>query len=141
MVYLQAGESKFSKGNLTRVDIVTGDDVELKVNQVKGVPQTFIQNKHTVGRPRIVPYYGEDNIRLKEDLNITIKGMSAEQRRAYNRLAKRKEYAKQKVRESEGMTASEYKKYLNKKIKDFTKDELREYYRLNKAESRIENIK
>lgn len=139
MVYLQTGQSKFSKGNLTRVDIVSGEEVEVKVNQVKGVPQTFIQNKKTVGRPRIVPYYGEDNIQLKQDLNMTIKGMSQEQRRAYNRLAKRKEYAKQKVREEEGMTATEYKKYLNKKIKDFTKDELREYYRLNKAESRIEN--
>tara|TARA_R110002012_G_scaffold4047_2_gene18729 strand:+ start:862 stop:1284 length:423 start_codon:yes stop_codon:yes gene_type:complete len=140
MVYLQTGVSKFSKGNITRVDIVTGEDVEVKVNIVKGVPQTFIQNKQTVGRPRIVPYFGEDNIELKQNLGMTIKGMSQEQRRAYNRLAKRKEYAKQKVREEEGgMTATEYKNYLNKKIKDFSKDELREYYRLNKAESRIEN--
>lgn len=140
MVYLQTGVSKFSKGNITRVDIVTGEDVEVKVNIVKGVPQTFIQNKQTVGRPRIVPYFGEDNIELKQNLGMTIKGMSQEQRRAYNRLAKRKEYAKQKVREEEGgMTATEYKNYLNKKIKDLSKDELREYYRLNKAESRIEN--
>ena len=138
MVYLQTGVSKFSKGNITRVDIVTGEDVEVKVNIVKGVPQTFIQNKQTVGRPRIVPYFGEDNIELKQNLGMTIKGMSQEQRRAYNRLAKRKEYAKQKVREEEGgMTATEYKNYLNKKIKDFSKDELREYYRLNKAETRI----
>tara|TARA_R110000803_G_scaffold93185_1_gene160685 strand:+ start:1769 stop:2191 length:423 start_codon:yes stop_codon:yes gene_type:complete len=140
MVYLQAGVSRFSKGNISRVDIVTGDDVEVKVKVVKGVPQTFIQNKETVGRPRIVPYFGEDNIELKQNLGLSIKGMSQEQRRAYNRLAKRKEYAKQKVREEEGgMTASEYKRFLNKKIKDFSKDELREYYRLNKAESRIEN--
>ena len=140
MVYLQAGVSRFSKGNISRVDIVTGDEVEVKVKVVKGVPQTFIQNKETVGRPRIVPYFGEDNIELKQNLGLSIKGMSQEQRRAYNRLAKRKEYAKQKVREEEGgMTASEYKRFLNKKIKDFSKDELREYYRLNKAESRIEN--
>tara|TARA_B110000285_G_C15017569_1_gene559841 strand:- start:123 stop:545 length:423 start_codon:yes stop_codon:yes gene_type:complete len=140
MVYLQTGQSKFTKGNLSRVDIVTGDDVEVKVKVVQGVPQTFIQNKLTVGRPRIVPYYGEDNIELKENLGMSIKGMSKEQRRAYNRLAKRKEYAKQKVREEEGgMTATEYKNYLNKKIKDFSKEELREYYRLNKAESRVEN--
>ena len=140
MVYLQTGVSKFSKGNITRVDIVTGEDVEVKVNIVKGVPQTFIQNKQTVGRLRIVPYFGEDNIELKQNLGMTIKGMSQEQRRAYNRLAKRKEYAKQKIREEEGgMTATEYKNYLNKKIKDFSKDELREYYRLNKAESRVEN--
>ena len=137
MVYLQSGTSKFSKGNITRVDIVTGDEVEVSTRVVKGTPQTFIQNKKSAGRPRIVPYFGEDNIELKKNLGFTIKGMSVEQRRAYNRLAKRKEYAKQKVREEEGTTASDFKKQIGKKIKDMTKEELREYYRLNKAESRI----
>jgi len=137
MVYLKRGESKFSKGNLTRVDLITEDPkLNLKVEVVKGTPQTIIKNNR-VGRPRIVPYENIDNIELKEEIGITIKGMSAEQRRAYNRLAQRKTQAKEDMMKEFGETASSFKKSIGKKIKDMTKEELKEYNRLSKREERL----
>ena len=137
MVYLKRGESSFSKGNITRVDLITEDpDLNLKVEVVKGTPQTIIKNNR-VGRPRIVPYENVDNIDLKEEIGITIKGMSAEQRRAYNRLASRKSQAKEDMMKEFGETASSFKKSIGKKIKDMTKEELKEYNRLSKREERL----
>lgn len=137
MVYLKRGESKFSKGNLTRVDLITEDPkLNLKVEVVKGTPQTIVKNNR-VGRPRIVPYENIDNIELKEEIGITIKGMSAEQRRAYNRLAQRKTQAKEDMMKEFGETASSFKKSIGKKIKDMTKEELKEYNRLSKREERL----
>ena len=137
MVYLKRGVSSFSKGNITRVDLITEDpDLNLKVEVVKGTPQTIIKNNR-VGRPRIVPYENVDNIDLKEEIGITIKGMSAEQRRAYNRLASRKSQAKEDMMKEFGETASSFKKSIGKKIKDMTKEELKEYNRLSKREERL----
>ena len=137
MAYLKRGESSFSKGNSTRVDLITEDpDLNLKVEVVKGTPQTIIKNNR-VGRPRIVPYENVDNIDLKEEIGITIKGMSAEQRRAYNRLASRKSQAKEDMMKEFGETASSFKKSIGKKIKDMTKEELKEYNRLSKREERL----
>lgn len=137
MVYLKRGTSSFSKGNITRVDLITEDpNLNLKVEVVKGTPQTVIKN-NKVGRPRIVPYENVDNIDLKEDIGITIKGMSAEQRRAYNRLASRKSQAKEDMMKEYGETASSFKKSIGKKIKDMTKEELKEYNRLSKREERL----
>lgn len=139
MVYLKRGTSKYTKGNLTRVDLLSDDpayNIEVKV--IKGTPQTIV-SEGKVGRPRIVPYEDITPSELKEELGVTIKGMSAEQRRAYNRLAQRQREAKEQVIEDEGITAESFKKQLDKKIKDMTKEELREYNRLNKIESRLLN--
>tara|TARA_R110000823_G_scaffold197614_4_gene328777 strand:+ start:1850 stop:2269 length:420 start_codon:yes stop_codon:yes gene_type:complete len=137
MVYLKRGSSSFSKGNITRVDLITEDpNLNLKVEVVKGTPQTVVKNKR-VGRPRIVPYENIDNIELKEEIGITIKGMSAEQRRAYNRLASRKTQAKQDMMDEYGETATTFKKAIGKKIKDMTKEELKEYNKLSKREERL----
>jgi len=63
--------------------------------------------------------------------------MTAEQRRTYNRLAKRKEYAKDKQRQIHGETSSDYKKKLNKSINNMSKAEKTKYYRLAKQEQRF----
>ena len=98
MVYLRRGESIYDKkqsGNILRVEYISADpNLAIKVEEVKGTPQTIVKNIQ-VGRPRIVPYENVDNVDLKSMLGVTIKGMSAEQRRAYNRLAQRKRQAKE----------------------------------------------
>ena len=89
------------------------------------------------GRPRIAPEKGADNENLKKVLGVSIKGMTAEQRRAYNRLAKRKEYAREQQRKYNQQTSQDFKRKLGKKIKDMTDKERRKYYQLAKQEQRF----
>ena len=89
------------------------------------------------GRPRIAPEKGADNENLKKVLGVSIKGMTAEQRRAYNRLAKRKEYAREQQIKYNKQTAQQFKQKIGKKIKDMSKVEKAEYYRLSKQEQRL----
>ncbi len=138
MVYVREGESKYNNSYDNKFKLTSIPD-EIVVNRiVKGIPQTYLKKKQgESGRPRIVPKTGSDNIGLKESLGITIKGMTAEQRRTYNRLAKRKEYAKDKQRQIHGETSSDYKKKLNKSINNMSKAEKTKYYRLAKQEQRF----
>ena len=140
MVYKKEGDSKYNNSYNSRFQLTSIPD-EIVVNRItKGIPQTYIKKKQgEMGRPRIVPKKGSDNIELKEDLGLTIKGMSAEQKRTYNRLAKRKEYAKDKQREQHGQTSSDYKKKLNITINKMSKEQKSKYYKLAKQEQRIRN--
>ena len=95
------------------------------------------KDKSKGGRPRIAPLHGADNENLKASLGVSIKGMTAEQRRAYNRLAKRKEYAREQQRKYNQQTSQDFKKRLGKKIKDMTDKERRKYYQLAKQEQRV----
>ena len=128
MVYRKEGESKFDNTYKNRFKLTSIPD-EIVVNRItKGIPQTYLKKKQgEVGRPRIAPKKGSDNIELKEDLGLTIKGMTAEQRRTYNRLAKRKEYARDKMRELHGETASDYKKKLGIPINKISNKEKNKY--------------
>ena len=63
--------------------------------------------------------------------------MTAEQKRAYNRLASRIDYAKTRQQEISGETSSQYKEKIGKKIKDMNKTQLRKYNRLAKQEERL----
>lgn len=132
MVYLKAGESTYAKGNLTEVELLT-QKPETRV--YKAIPQSFFKGKG--GRPRIAPLHGADNENLKASLGVSIKGMTAEQRRAYNRLAKRKEYAREQQRKYNQQTSQDFKRKLGKKIKDMTDKERRKYYQLAKQEQRF----
>ena len=89
------------------------------------------------GRPRIVPKEFSSHKELKQILGVKISEMTPDQKRAYNRLASRIDYAKTKVMETEGLTSSQYKEKLGKKVKDFTTKEKREYNRLAKIEERL----
>ena len=131
-MYLKAGESTFTKGNLTQVELISEKP---KTKVYKAIPQAFYKGRG--GRPRIAPAKGADNENLKKVLGVTIKGMTAEQRRAYNRLAKRKEYAREQQIKYNSQTAQQFKQKLGKKIKDMTKVEKAEYYRLSKQEQRL----
>lgn len=133
MVYLKSGESTYSKGNLTQVELIT-QKPETRV--FKEIPQAFFKNK-TGGRPRIAPVRGADNENLKKVLGVSIKGMTAEQKRAYNRLAKRKEYAKEQQRKYNQETSQDFKRRLGKKIKDMSDGERKKYYKLAKQEQRL----
>ena len=108
MVYLKAGESTYAKGNLTEVELLT-QKPETRV--YKAIPQSFFKGKG--GRPRIAPLHGADNENLKASLGVSIKGMTAEQRRAYNRLAKRKEYAREQQRKYNQQTSQDFKRKLD----------------------------
>mgnify|MGYP003145655356 CR=1 FL=1 len=138
MVYIKSGESEYNRSYKNIYDL-TSIPEEIVVNRItKGVPQTYIMKKPgELGRPRIVPKKGSDNIKLKEDLGRTIKGMTKEQLRTYNRLAKRKEYARDKQREEHGETASDYKKKLGIPINKMSKEQKSKYYRLSKQEQRF----
>jgi hypothetical protein len=132
MVYLKSGESTYAKGNLTQVELVSEKP---RTTVYKAIPQSMYQGRG--GRPRIAPVKGADNENLKKILGVSIKGMTAEQRRAYNRLAKRKEYAKEQQIKYNSQTAQQFKQKLGKKIKDMSKAEKAEYYRLSKQEQRL----
>lgn len=135
MVYLKSGESTYTKGNLTQVELVS---VVPKTKIYKELPQSFFKQKvGNPGRPRIAPHHGADNENLKAVLGVTIKGMTKEQKRAYNRLAKRKEYAAEQQRRQKGMTADDFKKKVGRKIKDMSSEEKKKYYRLAKQEQRL----
>ena len=138
MVYIKEGESKYNNSYNNKFKLTTIPD-EIVVNRItKGIPQTYLKKKQgELGRPRIVPKKGSDNIGMKDSLGLTIKGMSAEQRRTYNRLAKRKEYARDKQRDEHGETASDFKKKLGKSINNMSKAEKTKYYRLAKQEQRF----
>tara|TARA_R100000541_G_scaffold11969_5_gene20242 strand:- start:2778 stop:3203 length:426 start_codon:yes stop_codon:yes gene_type:complete len=140
MVYYKEGESKYDKTYANKFKL-TNISNEIVVNRItKGIPQTYIKKKEgEIGRPRIVPKKGSDNIGLKQSLGLTIKGMTAEQRRTYNRLAKRKEYARDKQRLEHGQTASDYKKKLGITINRMSKEEKKKYDKLSKQEQRFRN--
>ena len=132
MVYLHRGESIYQKskgGNILRVEYITDPS---KIKEVRGTPQTIILEEKKVGRPRIVPQDNVDNSELKDFLGLTIKGMSAEQKRTYHRLAQRKAQAKKDMMDKYGETAESFRKQTGKKIKDFTAEERKIYYKLNK---------
>ena len=133
-MYLKSGESTYTKGNLTQVELITDRP---KTSVYKAIPQSMYRGRG--GRPRIAPVKGADNENLKRQLGVTIKGMTAEQRRAYNRLAKRKEYATEQQRKYNNKTADDYKKEVGRKIKDMTLEQRRTYYKLAKQESRVRN--
>jgi hypothetical protein len=137
MVYLHRGESIYQKssgGNILRVEYITDPS---KIKEVRGTPQTIILEENKVGRPRIVPQDNIDNSELKDFLGLTIKGMSAAQKRTYHRLAQRKAQAKKDMMDKNGETAESFRKQTGKKIKDFTAEERKIYYKLNKQESRL----
>ena len=136
MVYLKRGESTYSKGNLTQVELITQKP---RTKVYKEIPQSFF--KSNAGRPRIAPQVGADNENLKKILGVTIKGMTAEQKRAYNRLAKRKEYAREQQIKYNQSTAKQFKQKLGKKIKDMTDAEKKKYYQLAKQEQRFRDKK
>lgn len=105
---------------------------------INGVPQLVVYKKPgEKGRPRIVPKEFASHRELKQLLGVKIKDMTPEQKRAYNRLASRIDYAKTKIMETEGQTSTQYKEKLGKKIKEMNKKEIREYYRLAKKEERL----
>ena len=132
MVYLKSGESTYTKGNLTQVELIT-QKPETRI--FKEIPQAFFKGKG--GRPRIAPVRGAANENLKKVLGVSIKGMTAEQKRAYNRLAKRKEYAKEQQRKYNQETSQDFKRRLGKKIKDMSDAERKKYYKLAKQEQRL----
>ena len=132
MVYLKSGESTYTKGNLTQVELIT-QKPETRI--FKEIPQAFFKGKGV--RPRIAPVRGSDNENLKKVLGVSIKGMTAEQKRAYNRLAKRKEYAKEQQRKYNQETSQDFKRRLGKKIKDMSDAERKKYYKLAKQEQRL----
>ena len=105
---------------------------------VNGVPQIVVYKKPgEKGRPRIVPKEFASHRELKQLLGVKIKDMTKEQKRAYNRLASRIDYAKTRIQETEGSTSTQYKEKLGKKINQMSKTELREYNRLAKKEERL----
>jgi len=105
---------------------------------VNGVPQIVVYKKPGErGRPRIVPKEFASHRELKQLLGVKIKEMTPEQKRAYNRLASRLDYAKTRVAEKEGHTSTQYKEKIGKTIKQMSKVERREYYRLAKVEERL----
>jgi len=105
---------------------------------VNGVPQIVVYKKEgEKGRPRIVPKEFASHRELKQLLGVKIKDMTAEQKRAYNRLASRIDYAKTRQQEISGQTSSQYKDKLGKRIKDMTDKERKTYYRLAKQEERL----
>jgi len=135
MVYLKKGESTYQKGNLTQVELISQAP---KTKVYKELPQAFFKDVgERGGRPRIAPEHGADNENLKKVLGVSIKGMTAEQKRAYNRLAKRKEYARLQQRKYNQQTSQDFKRKIGKKIKDMTKDEKAKYYKLAKQEQRL----
>eukprot|EP01050_Picozoa_sp_SAG11_P035702 SAG11_NODE_13220_length_665_cov_0.954064_2_plen_94_part_00 len=67
------------------------------------------------GRPRKTPYKTLDNKKLKKVLNKPMDEFSKENKKAYNRMAQRKAYAKKKAFDISGQTAAGYKLKLNKK--------------------------
>ena len=109
----------------------TGDIPSLVSNQ-----QTIVRTGR-VGRPRILPYEWDTPSQVREGLGKKIKDFTPEQRRAYNRVAKRTDYAKLKTIETAGDTASAYKRKLGKSIKQMTATEKKKYNELAKKQSRI----
>lgn len=105
---------------------------------VNGVPQLIVYKKEgQIGRPRTLPKEFASHKDLKKLLGVKIKDMTAEQKRAYNRLASRIDYAKTRQQEISGETSSQYKQKIGKKIKDMNKTQLRKYNRLAKQEERL----
>lgn len=105
-----------------------------------GIPQTLMRRGfHNRGRPRIVPLEAKTPSQLRKDLGKKVKELTKLERKAYNRLASRQTYVREKTKVLEGNTAKQYKKKLNKPIKKFTKPQLKEYNRLSKIENRIKN--
>ena len=105
---------------------------------VNGVPQIVVYKKEgQKGRPRIVPKEFASHKELKQLLGVKIKDMTPEQKRAYNRLASRIDYAKTRQQEISGQTSTQYKEKIGKKIKDMTTEQKRTYNRLAKQEERL----
>lgn len=104
----------------------------------KGLPTKIIYDT-TKGRKRKPPYKYIDNKELKEKIlkGKSIKSFTKKEKQTYDRLAQRKTYQKQKMKQQFGMTATEYKNKLNKKIKDFSPNEKRTYDKLSKQEQRL----
>tara|TARA_R110002126_G_scaffold48116_3_gene134260 strand:+ start:5394 stop:5750 length:357 start_codon:yes stop_codon:yes gene_type:complete len=105
---------------------------------LKGLPTKIIYDT-TKGRKRKPPFKYIDNIQLKEKIykGKPIKNFTIKEKQTYDRLAQRKTYQKNKMKEKFGVTAGEYKKNLNKQIKDFTQNEKRIYNKLSKQEERL----
>ena len=109
-----------------------------EIKGFKGLPTKIIYDT-TKGRKRKPPFKYIDNKELKDKIlkGKPIKDFTKKEKQTYDRLAQRKTYQKQKMKQQFGITASEYKQKLNKKIKDFTKEEKRKYDKLSKQEERL----
>ena len=113
-------KSNYKPTNLNREIIIK--------QMINGVPHISIAKKPgEVGRPRLVPKTFLSHKELKELLGIKIKDMTPEQKRTYNRLAQRLDYAKTKQMEENKETSTQYK----------TKDQLKNYNKLAKQEERL----
>jgi len=102
----------------------------------RGIPAKVIYDT-SKGRPRKTPYKTLDNRKLKKVLDKSMDEFSKENKRAYDRMAQRKNYNKKKAFDMSGQTAAGYKMKLNKKMKDFSKQEMSMYNKLAKREERI----
>tara|TARA_R100000773_G_C4217886_1_gene116355 strand:- start:1174 stop:1596 length:423 start_codon:yes stop_codon:yes gene_type:complete len=117
----------------------TNVDKEILVKQIiDGKPVLAVSKKPgQVGRPRMVPKTFLSHKEMKELLGVKIKDMTPEQKRTYDRLAQRLEYAKTKQMEENRETSIQYKERIGKKIKDMTDNQRRNYYKLAKQEERL----
>ena len=134
----KGGYEKLAQKTPKTTKLITIPKERVVERVVKGVPQLVVYKKEgEKGRPRIDPTEFASHKELKQLLGVKIKEMTPEQKRAYNRLASRLDYAKTRVAEKEGHTSTQYKEKLGKTIKQMSKVERREYYRLAKVEERL----
>mgnify|MGYP003647945664 CR=1 FL=1 len=103
------------------------------------IPQQIIRRGfgEGAGRPRITTPQISDPNQLQGVLQKKLKDFSYLEKKAYNRLASRNTYIREKVEFQEGTNKNKYLKGLGKKIKELTKNEKKEYNRLAKIESRM----
>lgn len=104
----------------------------------RGLPTKVIYDT-TKGRPRKPPYKNIDNIELKQKVykGKAVKDFTKKEKQTYDRLAQRKTYQKEKMKKAYGTTAEEFRKNLNKKMKNFSVEEKRKYNRLQKQQERL----
>ena len=104
-----------------------------------GTPQQIMRRGFSegAGRPRIITPQISDPNQLQGVLKKELKDFSYLEKKAYNRLASRNTYIREKVEFQEGTNKNKYLKGLGKKIKELTKKEKAEYNRLAKIESRL----
>ena len=89
------------------------------------------------GRPRIITPDISDPNQLQGILGKKLKDFSKLERKAYNRVASRNTYIKEKVEFQEGTNKTKYLKSLGKKVRELSKKEKKEYNRLAQIENRL----
>ena len=118
-----------NKTRLPRVDITYLEN---------DIPQTIMRRGfNQKGRPRIIPKELTNIKDLGKALNKRVKDFTELERKSYNRLASRIDYAKTRQQEISGQTSTQYKEKIGKKIKDMTTEQKRTYNRLAKQEERL----